>query len=472
MKDRYLITTPLPYNHHADTNTHKKYFLDALAAYATDSTLESGLRHAQELLTKSLVKNYSFTKEEAMELSKILELEYKRIFRVDTQKNKHKNTPKINRHLLTEAIKNIHSKINLNTSYTIPALAGYGCKQHKNIYFDKDFATFMKNSKKRSLENYLIVHEIIEKALMLVSPFKHRLYQRTHQIAQRIEKFLLINDGHSWSQYQHNIMKKYIYEADQNILDLSLPKDFDVQPYIDYLDFAVVEANNKLNKISPQRYTLYHLGYVEEIIPKVYRIVFNNKTVMARTMLRFQEHYESPEWADKIFTLQEFRNKYLLKTKEKKFTYYKEWSYGFNIPSSVFKKFYDKSFDPLTINEQIILYFFRFKQKQKFYVIATSIETAAATDDHEIAHAFYFLYPKYKEEVMNILKKCDLAGLKKLILKHNLDYHDKVMDDEAQAWLMWSYDWLQKYGIEEEKYAQTREKLLAIYHKYKKIIIK
>jgi hypothetical protein len=89
-----------------------------------------------------------------------------------------------------------------------------------------------------------------------------------------------------------------------------------------------------------------------KILPyNIHLLVFDNQYDLASTFLRFQEHYESPEFAGKVFTLDEYKNWYInhspRASKDGVFTYYEDWN-GFNIPSKILKPFYGGKFSPLS----------------------------------------------------------------------------------------------------------------------------
>src|ERR1700677_4556048 len=88
--------------------------------------------------------------------------------------------------------------------------------------------------------------------------------------------------------------------------------------------------------------------------PKVIHLKFKRKKDLTMTMLRFQEHFESPKFKNKFFSLEEFKAWYSTTTKSKKFTYYSDFN-GFNFPSKTLKAFYAGKFDPLTVDEKQIL---------------------------------------------------------------------------------------------------------------------
>jgi len=79
----------------------------------------------------------------------------------------------------------------------------------------------------------------------------------------------------------------------------------------------------------------------KKISEDIYLLVFKNQIDLTSTLLRFQEHFESPKFKDKIFSHKEFVNWYS-KGKEG-FTYFKDWS-GFNFPSTNLKNFKNGQF--------------------------------------------------------------------------------------------------------------------------------
>ncbi|HVY01919.1 MAG TPA: hypothetical protein VHA12_04110, partial [Candidatus Nanoarchaeia archaeon] len=94
---------------------------------------------------------------------------------------------------------------------------------------------------------------------------------------------------------------------------------------------------------------------LREIYPNIFHIQFSTRLLLTSTFLRFQEHYESPKFRGKIFSLEEYKKWYISnspKGKETgKFTYYEDWS-GFNIPGHVLEPFFQGKFDPLSLEEQ------------------------------------------------------------------------------------------------------------------------
>jgi len=174
-----------------------------------------------------------------------------------------------------------------------------------------------------------------------------------------------------------------------------------------------------------------------EVAEGVLRLHFEDAKEMCSTFLRFQEYYESPQFANKTFTLDEFKEWY--QDEEDEFTYYEDWS-GFNIPSWVLEPFLEGKFDPLSHQEKWFLRLFRWRRDdncklQRFYIIGT-----AGTEDealrHETAHGLFYVSEDYKTEVQKAL-----TGLKEETLKEirdylSMDYYENSLEDEVHAYTM------------------------------------
>src|SRR5262245_26903475 len=90
-----------------------------------------------------------------------------------------------------------------------------------------------------------------------------------------------------------------------------------------------------------------------KVADAIYLLVFETQYELASTFLRFQEHYESPKFRKKIFSLEEFMDWYGQENKGK-FSYFKDWA-GFNIPSTEFEPFLEGKFDPLLEKEKRLM---------------------------------------------------------------------------------------------------------------------
>jgi hypothetical protein len=178
---------------------------------------------------------------------------------------------------------------------------------------------------------------------------------------------------------------------------------------------------------------------------------------------RFQEHYESPEFSGKVFTLGEFRKWY---TKgKKKFTYNTDWG-GFNLPGKSMLPFFDGDFDPLSKEEQWLVRSVKAKLGKKsvssVYVIGvTSLKSI--TFKHELAHAMYDRHPDYKAVVNRIISRSSVSRIVKHLVK--LGYAKRVIPDELNSYLMFDRGYLKSKRLWSSHLDTIREDLLVEYRK-------
>ena len=152
---------------------------------------------------------------------------------------------------------------------------------------------------------------------------------------------------------------------------------------------------------------------------------------LASTFLRFQEHYESPKFRGKIFSLEEFMDWYALKFGN--FTYYQNWS-GFNIPSSVLKPFREGRFNPLSRKEKRLLDLL-VNMPEPFYVVGTyGTRIDLPTLKHELTHGLYHTVPEYRKRVRRILRPKKIRRFTEILKKTG--YHPSVWQDETNAYLL------------------------------------
>jgi hypothetical protein len=161
--------------------------------------------------------------------------------------------------------------------------------------------------------------------------------------------------------------------------------------------------------------------------PGVVLLAFKQRRKMALTLLRFQEHYESPKFKGTVFTLAEYKAWY--RSVRGSFSYADDWA-GFNFPDPILKPFRAGRFDPLTSAEREVLEALA-RQKGRFYVIATAQGNQRALE-HELAHAFYYLRPAYRRRSLANQKGGDFSDLIER-LKEGEGYDPMVFQDEIQA---------------------------------------
>lgn len=185
---------------------------------------------------------------------------------------------------------------------------------------------------------------------------------------------------------------------------------------------------------------------------------------LARMFCRFQEHYESPEFKGKAFTLGQFREWY--SASKGAWTYYQDWT-GFNFPSSILDPFERGLFDPLTRAEYRLLDVLKSIPKP-FYVIGTSPESESDVLAHEMLHALYFINPKYRDAI-NALFDVTYPPLLSPLRNHlrELGYHEDVIVDEMQAYLGASEEYLKENKVEYSRQVAERVREIAAFFQRK-----
>ena len=191
----------------------------------------------------------------------------------------------------------------------------------------------------------------------------------------------------------------------------------------------------------------------------IYLLHFKTQKDMSSTFLRFQEHYESPKFMNKIFTLREFRQWYI--KRNGKFSYYKDWD-GFNIPSKTLNLFREGKFNPLSPREKLFLKLFK-NETHNFYIIAVHGKAHHHMLKHELAHALFYTNKKYKKKMLNIMKKYNLKQLKKELLSWG-DYSNKTLLDEVQAYSVSLY-----HELKTEFPESMKKEIQQVFDKYSPI---
>lgn len=218
---------------------------------------------------------------------------------------------------------------------------------------------------------------------------------------------------------------------------------------------------------------------LKQIYPKVWLVTMDNSYDLAMTFCRIQEFYESPykEIRGKIFTITEFQRIYTMRRGSDSFTYPADWA-GFNVPSNIiFDLYYEHNI--LDLNEYDAIFnkildkinTVASSDENKYYLIGSQ-KGNQTTIDHEVAHAFYYLYPAYKKEANKIIKQLP-KRLEKKITDWLLEigYNKKVFKDEIQAYLSadnLSHD-INLTDKENKKIKKISNDLKKLVEKYKKM---
>ncbi|MHB1951371.1 MAG: hypothetical protein ACYCQK_07840 [Acidiferrobacteraceae bacterium] len=133
--------------------------------------------------------------------------------------------------MLERSLDAILRRVALDRRHDIPYLAGYSM-DGKTIYIDRHLpATFRYRDKQVAVDRYLILHEIVEKALIDEAGLH---YLHAHQIATRAEEAAVRADGVLWSAYDR-FMQRYVKTIGSERLK-QVPADLDLKPYRDEHD--------------------------------------------------------------------------------------------------------------------------------------------------------------------------------------------------------------------------------------------
>src|SRR5436853_7667861 len=139
--------------------------------------------------------------------------------------------------VLLDVVKAIRRRVRaVNRGYDVPYIAGYSIDGH-TVFIDRhlprSFRWLMKTVR---VEPFLLIHEIVEKALL----DELRLhYLHAHQIAVRAERDAVKAAGVSWWAYQR-FMKQHERKIEQEKL-VKVPANLDLTPYRDEKDFGLLE---------------------------------------------------------------------------------------------------------------------------------------------------------------------------------------------------------------------------------------
>jgi hypothetical protein len=183
------------------------------------------------------------------------------------------------------------------------------------------------------------------------------------------------------------------------------------------------------------------LKKTEKISDQVTLLVYKDRESLCSALCRIEEHYESPEFKGKIFTLGQYREWY--SSQFGAWSYYKDWS-GFNIPSESFEPFFKGSFDPLSEAEAEVIELFKYKTG-KFCVIGTFEGGDSDVYEHEICHALYATNEDYKVEALTAVNKYELKELKSFLA--DLGYNKSTIPDECHAYICESFQYLKEKNI-------------------------
>lgn len=203
---------------------------------------------------------------------------------------------------------------------------------------------------------------------------------------------------------------------------------------------------------------------LKEVASKIYHFEFPSQYLMCVSLIRIQEHYESPKFRNKVFDLEEYMDYYADTGGTHNFTYFQD-ILGFNIPSYAIESFYNGDFDPLTRKEQKILQVLE-KMERPYYIIATTKKSISHKDDfiHETAHGLFTVNEEYRKAVKKILKGVNLSKIEEWLKERG--YNKSVYLDECHAILMESANNFSRCGVKASEFKSVRRQLRKNYDDY------
>lgn len=191
---------------------------------------------------------------------------------------------------------------------------------------------------------------------------------------------------------------------------------------------------------------------IKHVQPQVFLITYDTQEELCAAFLPFQEYYENIQFADKEFSLIEFKSWYA--STFGNFTYYTDWS-GFNLPLSVIN-YFEKSAVLQKLAQShsssnalyLLLQMLKNTNDASCYVIGV-VKGDDSTLAHELAHARFYLDTSYRDKITSILNaSTQLEPLKTHLLAES--YHPKVLIDEIQAYLLTDDGYLYEHGLMSE----------------------
>lgn len=193
----------------------------------------------------------------------------------------------------------------------------------------------------------------------------------------------------------------------------------------------------------------------------IYLIESKSRQDLAGMFMRFQEHYESPEFKGKTFTIDEFSHWYA--SKYGSFSYAKDW-YGFNLPATVLTPFKRGNFNPLTVQEQKLLEICKEASSSSYIIgVTPGAEYFKETVKHEFVHGAFYTNPEYRKEVEVCVKSYRIKPIDKGLRR--MGYCNDVFVDETNAYVLVEPDSIQEH-ISIQNTRKLRDYLSKIFEKH------
>lgn len=204
--------------------------------------------------------------------------------------------------------------------------------------------------------------------------------------------------------------------------------------------------------------------------PEIFLFTGDSPNELGAPFVRIAEFYESASklFYRRFFTLEKFKKWYSKNISENgKFTYYRDF-YGYNVPGDIFIEWATIYAGRETLEEQNLITLLG-PLPSRFYIIGSPADSES-TIDHEYSHAFFYLYPDYKNAVESLQNGYDLSGVKRYLKANN--YSSTVHIDEITSYVMFDWPLMNRAGIKTAHLRGLRDSMRQIYDYYKARYIK
>jgi len=185
-----------------------------------------------------------------------------------------------------------------------------------------------------------------------------------------------------------------------------------------------------------KRYKEFTLRLIK---PHVYIITGKNRFDIAIHFLRSQEWYEcsNSKFRGKSFDLLDYIDWYSKERGNGAFTYPTDFI-GFNLTDDIFDKVYKPDFYFNKYDKRMMEIYrdVREHNGEGRFTIMGVLEGDKETIDHELAHAYWYLYPSYRREMRKLIKELpeDIKLNVETALAKSM-YSANVFPDETQAYI-------------------------------------
>lgn len=205
-----------------------------------------------------------------------------------------------------------------------------------------------------------------------------------------------------------------------------------------------------------------------ELAPNIYAVEGVHQKYVATMFLRIQEHYESPRYRNKFFTMKEFKKWYASTKDHGRFSYFEDWS-GFNVPGVIVKRLMAGKF-PEKLNRLETWLKKELEEKGvegKFYLLGYA-KKDARVKKHEIAHGLFYTNPEYRKKVKKILSCYNMLTHPVSHVLRKQGYHQAVVLDEFHAWVLTDFSYLKAKGVWSNRLEKTRLRLEKVFREFHK----